>query len=155
MTRRFVVVATLVLAGLVVAAGALPLMAQGRGPGGRGGFGGPGRLGGPGGPNLVAMFRHLDLTDAQRDQLRAILQAEKPAADQEENARTAEQKLHAAIFGDGADPASIDALKAAVNAVHAAELDRRVEIMQKVAPILTPAQREQLLKLPPNHPPRH
>jgi len=37
---------------------------------------------------------------------------------------------------------------------HAAELDHRIAMLQKVAQILTPTQRQQLLKLQPQGPPR-
>src|SRR5262252_8889290 len=58
----------------------------------RGGFGGPGRFGGPGGPmGMLPMLREVDLTDAQRDQIKSIAsshQAEwKTLADRERTAR--------------------------------------------------------------------
>ena len=73
MTRRMAITAALALS-----LGALPLLAQG--PGQR--LGGPGRggpdRGGPGGPDgppgIVAMVHRLDLTDTQREQLRALME---------------------------------------------------------------------------------
>src|SRR3569832_1646388 len=112
-------------AAVLTAFGAITVLAQGPGPQGRGR--GPGGPGGPGGPNILAMVRQLDLSDAQREQLRQIMEEGRQAA----------------------DPGAIETLKAAVNAGHAAELDQRIAMLQKVAQILTPAQRQQLLKLPP------
>ena len=68
--------------------------------------------------------------------------------------REAERKLHEALLADSPDAGSIETLKTAVNAAHAAELDQRIAMIQKVAQILTPAQRQQLLKLRPQGPPR-
>jgi Spy/CpxP family protein refolding chaperone len=140
MTRRI-----LVAAALAISLGALPALAQG--PGQR--MGGPGR-GGPGGPApgpaFVPMLQQLDLTDQQREQVRALMEANRPPADPGQ-LRDAELKLHAAILGDNADPQAIDTAKAAINAAHAAELDHQIDMLTKIAQILTPDQRQQLLKL--------
>ncbi len=157
MTRR-----TFAVAALVAALGTIPMIAQGQGPGGgfgpgpqgRGrGPGGPGP-GGPGGPNLLAMVNELDLSDAQRQQLRQIMEEARRAGGPGAGVREAEKKLHEAFLAETPDSAAIDALKAALNTAHAAELDHRVAMMLKVAQILTPAQREQLLKLRLQGPPR-
>jgi Spy/CpxP family protein refolding chaperone len=141
MTRK------MMMAGALVAALAIPVLAhqQGQAGPGRAGRGGPG---GPGGPNLIGAAMRLDLTDAQREQLRAIAGEDRkdgPGA----GIREAEQKLHAAVLADTQDAAAIEGLKAALNSAHAAELDHRIALMQKVAQILTPAQRQQLLTLRP------
>ena len=146
MTRRI----TIAAAALAVALGALPLVAQGQGPGG--GFqpgqrmGGPGR-GGPGGP-IVPGLNRLDLSQAQRDQLHAIMEQERQGENPGEKLRQAEQALHAAVFGETPDPQAIESAKAALNAAHAAELDHRVELMQKIGQVLTQAQREELARMP-------
>jgi periplasmic protein CpxP/Spy len=138
MTRK-----TVLVAWLAAAIGAAPLMAQGMGQGrGRGGPGGPG---GP--PGMFPMLRQLDLSDAQQQQLRTIMQDERGPADQAGQVRSAEQKLHAALLADTPDLQAIETLKAALNSAHAAELDHRIETMQKVAQILTPAQRQKLIQL--------
>jgi len=100
------------------------------------------------------MVRQLDLSDAQREQLRQIMEEGRQAGDPGAGVRDAERKLHEALLADTPDPGAIDTLKAAVNAGHAAELEQRIAMLQKVAQILTPAQRQQLLKLPPPGPPR-
>jgi Spy/CpxP family protein refolding chaperone len=140
MSRRFLFVAA-----LAISLGALPVLAQT--PGQR--MGGPGR-GGPGGPGFgpgfMPLLQQLDLTDQQREQVRALMEANRPPAGPGQ-LRDAEVKLHTAILGDNPDPQAIDAAKAAINAAHAAELDHQIDLMTKVAQILTPDQRQQLLKL--------
>lgn len=146
MTRRLIIAA-----GLALSLGALPLLAQGPGRPGGPGRGGPG---GPGGaPGIFAMVHQLDLTDAQREQLRGLMEEGRQGGDPGAGVRDAEQKLHAAILADSPDLQAIDALKAALNTAHAAELDHRIDMMQKVAQILTPAQKQQLLTLSPSGPP--
>lgn len=151
---------TMAVAVLVAALAAIPVLAhqqQGQG-GGQGGFGpagqqgrgrGPGGPGGPGGPNIMMMVRQLDLSDAQKEQLKEILDDRREAGDPGKVGREAEQKLNQAIFGETADAAALESARAAIAAAHAAELERRVETMQKVAQILTPAQRQQLLTFRP------
>lgn len=146
MTRRIVVAAVLALS-----MGGLPLLAQG--PGGQR-QGGPGRgRGGPGAPGgplgIFAMVHQLDLTDAQRQQLKALMEEARQGGDPGAAIRDAEQKLHAAVLADTPDIQAIESLKATLNAAHAGEIEHRIEMMQKVAQILTPAQKQQLLKLPP------
>ena len=147
MSRRF-----LVAVALVVGLGALPARAQG--PGQR--IGGPGRggRGGPGGPGpgMMPMLQQLDLTDQQREQLRALMEDNRPA--DPDRLRDAELKLHTAILGDTPDPQAVEAAKAAINASHAAELDHQILMLGKIAQILTPEQRQQLLKLQADGPPR-
>jgi Spy/CpxP family protein refolding chaperone len=140
MTRRMIIAA-----GLALSLGALPLLAQGSGqrPGG------PGR-GGPGGhPGILGMIQRLDLTDGQREQLRGLMADGRQGGDPGAAIRDAEQKLQAAVLADTPDLQAIDTLKATLNTAHAAELDHRIELMQKVAQILTPAQKQHLLALPP------
>ena len=143
MTRRF-----LVAAALAISLGALPALAQvpgqGTGAPGRGGRGGPG---GPGfGLGFMPMLQQLDLTDQQREQIRSLMEANRPTGDPGQ-LRQAELKLHAAILGDNPDPQAIDAAKTTINAAHAAELDHQIDLLGKIAQILTPDQRQQLVKL--------
>ena len=150
MNRRMALVAAAVAA---FALGAATLMAQSPGgafePGQR--MGGPGRGGpgrpGPGGP-VVPGLNRLDLTDAQREQLRAIVEEERQGTHPGEKLRQAEQALHAAVFADAPDPQAIDNAKAALHAAQAAELDHRIALMQRIGQILTPSQRQELAKMP-------
>lgn len=127
----------------------IPLMAQqpqgrgmGRGMGmGMGmGPGGPGGRGGPGGP--MAFLRGIELTDAQREQIRAIMdpmREESPAA----KVRDLDKELQLALLADSPDSQKIDELKTAIAAGAAEELSHRVEVESKIVQILTPAQRAQ------------
>ncbi len=154
MTRRLLVAAALMLT--VAGLGTLPVLAQSpapQAPGQR--MGGPGRGRGPGGagPGLMPLLQQLDLTDQQREQVRQLMQESRPAPGSMQPIRDAELSLHAAIFGDAPNPQGIDTSKAALNAAHAAELDQQIELMAKIAQILTPDQRQQLLKLEAQGPP--
>ena len=154
--KRTLIAAALLAAGL----SALPVLAQGPGQGfGRGrGPGGPGAPGarGPGGPGggILAAVHHLDLTDAQREQLRALVDDRRGDGDPGQDVRAAEQKLHAAILADTPDLQAIEGLKAALNRAHAEGLNRRIELLQRVAQILTPAQRQELAGRQSQGPPR-
>ena len=148
MTRRLAVAA---LAAALITA---PLLAQAPGPGGRGR--GPGGRG-PGGPGMgiLGMVRDLDLTDAQKQQIHALMEEQRKGGEPGAQIRAAEQKLHAALFAETPDLQAIDAAKTALNTAHAAELDQRVELMQKVAQILTSVQRSQLLQRPSRAPQKY
>src|SRR2546427_2506160 len=123
MTPRMVMVAALALS-----LGALPLLEQAPGR-----HGGPGR--GPGGPmgpgGLLPGIQQLDLSDAQKEQLRALMEAGRQSGDPGAAVQAAEQKLHAAILADVPDLQAIESLKTTLNAAHAAELDNRIAMMQK------------------------
>ena len=144
MSRR----TTIAAAVLAVSLGALPLLAQGTGGGFQPGqrMGGPGR-GGPGGP-MVPGLNRLDLTDAQRDQLHALMEQERQGDRPGQTLRQAEQALQAAVFADAPNPQAIESARTALNAAHAAELDHRISMMEKVAQILTPTQRQELANMP-------
>ncbi len=116
----------------------------GRGPGmmGRGmmGPGGPGMRGGPGGMFGLPL-RELALTDAQREQVKAIMEShrdeQKAAGDKMMAARKA---LHEAIAAETFNEAAI---RAAAGEVGAAEADAAVlqaKIHGEVFAILTPEQ---------------
>jgi Spy/CpxP family protein refolding chaperone len=119
----------------------------------RGGAGGPGRFGGPGGPGgpmgmLPMLGRALDLTDAQKDQVKAIADAHKDEwkaiFDRE---RTARQALNAAIMADTVNDALVRQKSAEVAAVEADASVARAHAFGEVLQILTPAQKTQLKDL--------
>jgi Spy/CpxP family protein refolding chaperone len=92
-------------------------------------------------------LNRVDLTDAQREQVRGILEQERQSGERGEKVRQAEQALHTAVLSG--DSAGVETAKAALNAAQSAALDRRVSVMQKIAQVLTPAQRQELAQLPP------
>ena len=140
MHRRIAIVA----AALALTLGGLPVMAQ-QGRGGRG----PGGPGGPGPMGVLPGLAQVDLTDAQREQIRSIMQDQRQSGGVPgEKVRQAEEGLRAAVLADVPDQQAIDAAKAALNSAHAAELDARVQLMAKIAAVLTPAQRQQLAQMP-------
>lgn len=100
------------------------------------------RMGPARGMGPAAGLRGLDLSDEQREQIRAIVQ-EARGSRQAERTDTARlhRELRAAVFADQPDPAKIDALKASIVQAHAAALDARVALDLKIAEVLTPEQR--------------
>jgi Spy/CpxP family protein refolding chaperone len=127
---------------------------------GPGGPGGPGRLGrgGFGGPMgmLPMLGRALNLTDAQRDQIKAIAGSHKDEwkalADREWTARTA---LMAAVTADTIDEAAIRQKSSEVAAVEADAAVARAHAHAEVVQILTADQKAQLKSMvsgPRRHP---
>jgi periplasmic protein CpxP/Spy len=108
------------------------------GPGGPGMRGGPG--GGPGGmfgPEL----RALDLTDAQREQVKAIMESHREEQKAvRDKMMTARKALHDAIAADGFDEAAIRAAAGAVAALDADAAVQQARIHAEVFAILTPEQ---------------
>jgi Spy/CpxP family protein refolding chaperone len=116
--------------------------------GGRGGPGG--RMGGDGPMGLLPMFgRQLDLTSAQRDQIRAVADSHrdewKALADR---ARTAHQALMDAVTADsGVDEGLIRQKSADVAAIEADMAVARAHAFAEVSQILTADQKAKLKDL--------
>lgn len=122
----------------------------GQGPGQRGmGPGGPGH-----GPGPMAMLRQLDLTDAQRTQIRAIMDESRPAEGQMKTMGDLQKQLHDAIFADTPDEAKIEQLKAAIGEAETAVLAHRISVEMKIAQVLTPEQRAKARELADQRPQR-
>ena len=126
-----------------------PFMGPG-GPGGPDWSGGPGRPGGPGrlgGPMgiLPMLGRALNLTDTQRDQIKAIADSHKDEwkslADRERAARTAVNDL---VTADTIDEAAIRQKSAEVAAVDADAAVARAHAHAEVFQLLTADQKAQL-----------
>lgn len=141
-----VVAVALALAGTPLAAGQ-----GGQGPGGPGGrYGGPGGRGrgGPGGPmgpdNPMMMLGRLDLTDAQRGQVKQILDShrdeQKTLGDREFAAHSA---LEASIAADGLNEAVIRGKAAEVAAVESDMAVMRARVYAEIFQMLTPEQQAQ------------
>jgi protein CpxP len=115
-----------------------------------GGPGGPGRFGGPGGPMgmLPMLGREINLTDAQRDQVKAIADSHKDEwkaiFDREQTAREA---LMNAIMADTINDALVRQKSAEVAAVEADAAVARAHVYAEVSQILTPEQKAKLKEM--------
>ena len=128
-------IAAIVLAAAVV----VPVIAQ---PPQRGGGRGPGGGMPPGAP--MGLLRELNLTDAQREQIRALTEQRRGQADNpRRKVGDLERQLQVAVFADAPDQQKIDDLKRAVAAATAEELTARIELQSQIAEVLTPEQRAQ------------
>lgn len=108
----------------------------GQGPQGR--RGGPGGPGGPGrGGPLGVPFQ--ELTDAQREQVKAIMEAER------EDGPPAEGKLRQALeselLADAPNDGKIAELSQQINAASAEQLAKHIAIQRKINQVLTAEQR--------------
>lgn len=128
------------LAAIVLAAAVtIPAIAQPpQGGGGRGpGRGGPAARGA-----ALPLLRALDLTDAQREQIRALTDQRRARGDDPRRAVVdLERQLQLAVFADTPEPQKIDELRKAVAAAHAEGLAARIELQSRIAELLTPEQR--------------
>jgi Spy/CpxP family protein refolding chaperone len=121
---------------VIAAAVAIPVIAQP--PQGRPGSPGGGR----GGP--FPMLRELNLTDAQREQIRGIVQAQRgDASSPFSKLADLNKQLHLAILADTPDTQKIEELKTSIAAANAEELTARIDVQTRIAQVLTPEQREQ------------
>jgi Spy/CpxP family protein refolding chaperone len=122
-----------------------PPFRGGAGPGRFGGPGGPGR--GPGGPMgmLPMLGPKLGLTDAQKDQIKAIAASHKDEwKGYADRARAAHGALNAAVTADTIDEGVIRSRSADVAAVDADMAVARAHVRAEVFQILTDAQKTQL-----------
>jgi Spy/CpxP family protein refolding chaperone len=118
----------------------------------RGGPGGPG-MRGPGGPGgMFGLFgpgmRELNLTDAQREQMRTIAESHKADFDAiAERMRTAHEALRDATMTGTADEATIRAKSAAVAAVEADAAVQQWKVFTEMSAVLTPEQLQKAKEL--------
>jgi len=92
------------------------------------------------------MFRHLDLSAAQREQVSKIFQEQAPAFRSRVDAdRAAHEALRKAAIDPNAD---ISQLADAAGKAHAEVAALRAETLRKVIPLLTPEQRTKLEQAP-------
>lgn len=114
----------------------MALAAQPRGPQGRGGFdGGPGQ-----------MLRELDLSDAQREQVRAIFEETRSTGTME-RMMEARKALQDAVESGTADEGTLRQLAYDLGQVEGDAAVERARIHARVQEILTPEQREELQTL--------
>jgi Spy/CpxP family protein refolding chaperone len=149
MTTRLRTLSTIAAAAIVLGAGIATVAGQGRpGDAGQGrGFGGPGRGPGFGGP--MQLLRQLDLNDTQREQIKALTDAQRKQADQAPVRKLMElqRSLETALFADNPDQAQIDQLRASISEAEAAALAARIDLQLKIAQVLTPDQRQKAREL--------
>jgi Spy/CpxP family protein refolding chaperone len=137
-------VITLVAASVLVAAALTTVSAQDQGPGRRGMGPGPGGFG----PGPLPMLGRLDLTDAQRDQVKSIL-SEKSGQSNRQALATLQRDLMTAIMADQPDLSKIEQLKSSISEAEAAALNDRVDVQLRIAQqVLTPEQRQKARELP-------
>ncbi len=142
---------TLWTAVAVLAVVAIPLIAQQ--PQGRG-FGrgmGPGPGGRGMGPGPMPILHQLNLTEAQREQIRTLTEEwrnDRP----EVRMMELEKQLHALVFADSPDVGKINELKTAIAAAQAEHLARRVDHELQLVQVLTPEQRAKARELIANGP---
>ena len=118
------------VASVAVASGQQP---QRRGPG----MGGPGGPGGRGfGPGIMR-----ELTDEQRQQVRAILQEERGDQKGPRSDVALRRQLEAELLADVPNDLKIEELKSQFLAAQAEGLSKHVEVQKRVAQVLTPEQR--------------
>ena len=120
----------------------------GPGRGGPGGPGGPGRGGPLGGILGPIPLERLGLTEAQNQQVRALVDSNQEAQRAlRDRAFTAREALEAAIMSDTVDETSIRARSAEVAAVEADVAVSRAKLRNQVFQILTPEQRAEAKRL--------
>jgi len=114
---------------------------------------GPGRPGGPGfGRGGFVELRGVDLTDQQREEIRAIRDAARPADAGPPADMSLRRQLQAEVFADAPDTAKIAALQDQLVKAQAERLAKEIATDQKIASVLTAEQRtairERLAKQP-------
>lgn len=149
----------------IVGAALTPIFAQDTAPQekppmGRMGPGGPGGRGfgpGPGGPlgPIALPLRQLDLSDAQRDQVRGVMQSHQAAFKEiGDRMRQARAALDATVTGDAVDESAIRARAADVAAVEADAAVLRAKVHQEVFNLLTAEQQTKARELQADAPRR-
>lgn len=88
------------------------------------------------------LFGGLNLTEAQQQQLKALMTAQAPDKAKLQQARQVKQSVLAELKG-GADPAKIATLLASIQPDVQQGMAKHLDMMAKVHAILTPAQRQQ------------
>ena len=105
----------------------------------------------------MPILRQLNLTDAQREQIKALTDEHRAQDDTQSPARKLvelQRTLEAAVFADTPDNAQIEQLRASIAEAEAATLAARVDLQLKIAQILTPEQRKQARELMDRRPGR-
>lgn len=111
---------------------------------------------GPGfgrGMGMMPGLRGLDLTEAQREQIASIRQAEQDAWGELPAVGPLHRQLQAELFAEAPDAQKISALQVQIAQAESEHLTRRIALEQKIAQVLTADQRaqvrERLAQAPP------
>lgn len=141
MMKRVVIAAA--LAAALAGGSALAIAQPPQGGPGMHGPGGP--RGGPGGPMMDFGLRGIDLTDAQKEQVKTIMDSHKSEFDQiRTRMRDAQRAFGDATQADTIDEAAIRTKATAVAGVMADEAILRAKVHGEVLQILTADQQDQL-----------
>jgi len=142
MTKTFKLVAGTALGlALMTGAGVTVTAASQQGPRGFMGHMGQGGAGGPGG--IIPGLRALDLTETQREQVKAAMESHKAEFEAQAKAmQTARQALHAVVTADAFDEAAIRLKSADVAVVEAEGAILRAKVHAEVWALLTPEQQQ-------------
>ena len=143
------IVAAVVMTG-VAASVAAHQQQQQRGPAVEGRRGPGGRMGGPGGPGGFGLpgLRELDLTDAQKEQVRTIQQSHRDEVQQiAERTRTAQRAIDQAANGPSIDEAAIRTQSQALAAAIADGAVLRAKVNAEIFGVLTAEQQQKLNEL--------
>jgi Spy/CpxP family protein refolding chaperone len=89
------------------------------------------------------MLRGLNLTDAQKEQIKTLTDQRRAGEDPRRNLMDLERQLQTAIFADVPDQQKIEELKGSIAAASAQDLAARIELESRISQILTPEQRAQ------------
>ena len=153
MTKTWKIVTGAAL-GLALMAGTGAAIAHAQGPTGPGGFrgrgpGGPGGQGGPRGPmGLIPGLRALNLTDTQREQIKAVMDAHKGEFDgQMEKAGPARKALNDAVMAETFDEATVRQKATDLATAEADGAVLRAKVFSEVWALLTPEQQTRAREL--------
>jgi periplasmic protein CpxP/Spy len=144
MTKRWkVAVGAILGVALLAGTGAAVVAAREQGPGGPGGMmgrrGGPGGPGGPGG--MLPGLRALDLSEAQREQVKATMDAHKATFDAQRDKLVAAHKaLNEAVTAATFDEATVRQKAADLAVLDADAAVLRAKVHSEVWALLTPEQ---------------
>lgn len=85
----------------------------------------------------------VELTQEQRDQIRAIVTEERQQRSKPDGAADINRQLDLELLADVPDLAKVDSLRAQMVETHQSMLQKRIEMRKRVAEVLTPEQRAQ------------
>lgn len=153
MTKTWKIVTGAAL-GLALVAGAGAAITHAQGPMGPGGFmgrgpGGPGGPGRPGGPmGIIPGLRALNLSDTQREQIKAVMDAHKGEFDaQMQKAGPARKALNDAVMAESFNEATVRQKATDLATAEADGAVLRAKVFSEVWALLTPEQQTKAREL--------